>query len=151
LQANAINLCLQNDNSQVLYVANNFNSGAIYKLDPALLNDYGSGLTPIDSYWQSGYFKNPTRLNYSYVVANAVGSGTLQMVLRIGDQGSFYPIRGWQLDPRGLKNMERQIQKQHYRMAIKFEVTGLTDDFMIQGFSMFMREAVFAPVRGVNF
>lgn len=150
LAANAINLCLQQDQSIILYVGNNFGSGWIYKLDSSNYNDYGSSLTPIDAYWQSGYFQNTSRLNYAYLIANVVGIGLLQMILRTGDQSSFYPIRGWILNALGLKNMERQIQKQHFRMAVRFEVTDLNAYFSIQGFTLMVNQAIFAPVRGIN-
>ena len=156
IQTSAINLCLQQNNSFALYCGNSFGNGLIYKLSSLALSDYGNSSVPasftaIDAYWQSGYFQNSTRLNFSYLIANAVGSGLLNLTLRTGDQVSFYPIRGWMLSSVGLKNMERQIQKQHFRMAVKFEMNAIGSYFMIQGFSVMVKDSIWAPVRGVNF
>jgi len=87
LQANAINLCLQNDNSQVLYVGNNFNFGAVFKLDPALragkLSRKQDGLEPSQDRIlapclrrPSMRSRHPTRVRRSSDGGKRIGSDT---------------------------------------------------------------------------
>ncbi len=110
---------------------------------------------PLDAHWESGYFQDGERLNFGYVTANVTGSGTLQMILRKGDQAWYRPIRGWFLNTTAFTDAERQIQIQGYRMAIRFGTVNLpntvaSDFFTMQNLDLYVAEAAYAPVRGIN-
>jgi|SRR5882757_807691 len=149
LSANSISLILRPDNTQKLFLGNGAATGKIYQLDESntVFSDDGA---VINAYWQPGYFQDGTRLNYGYVTANVVGSGTCNLTLKRGDQSSIIPIRGWIMSLLGYTNMERQIQKQAYRMSMIFGVNTLNSYFSLQGFSMWVAPAIYGPVRGIN-
>ena len=147
IRANSMNLVLRDDGTLPLFIGNGAGNGAIYKLDPSSLSDDGAA---IDSYWQTGFFQDDIRLNFGYIVANIVGNGSMSLTLRKGDQSWATQIRGWFLNSLGYTNVERQIQKQGYRMAVRFETNLAGSNFSMQGVSMYVTEAIWAPARGIN-
>lgn len=144
--ANSHNMIVRPDGTLAYYIG--CQAGQVRNYDNTQINDANN--SPINAYWQSGYFQGDTRLNYGYVQANIVGSGSMNLLLRKGDQSWATAIRGWTLSPLGYTNVERQIQKQGYRMAIRFGISALDTFFSIQGLTMYVTESMWAPVRGVN-
>jgi len=147
IQANSMNLILRSDGTLPLFLGNGAGNGAIYKLDDTVHSDDGAA---INSYWQSGYFQSGIRMNYGYIAANVVGSGNCNLTLLRGDQTNVTVLRSWTLSSLGYTNMERQIQKQGYRMAIKFGTDAAGDNFSLQGFTIYAAKSPYAPVRGIN-
>lgn len=147
IQAASMNLILRDDESLPLFIGNGAGNGAIYKLDEAVISDDGSA---IDGFWQSGYFQDGERLNFGYVSANVVGSGQCLLTLFKGGQQNKTQIRGWTLNQLEFNNMERQIQKQGFRMSIKVETNATTAFFSLQSLTMYANPTVYAPVRGIN-
>jgi len=145
--SNSQNIVLRQNGILQFYIGSNATSGKIYLLDETARSDDG---VAIDGYWQSGYFQDSERLNYGYITANVIGSGVCQITLRKGDQGWSSAIRGWFLNTLGFKNVERQIQKQGYRMAVRFETNAVGSWMSMQGMAMYVAPAVWSPVQGVN-
>ena len=132
-------------------IGNGIGDNYVYGLSESAHTDYGSPFIAINGYWQSGYFQDTSRLNFGYLHANAVGSGTMNLLFYKGEQVLPMYIRPWTLSTLGTKNMERQIQKQNIRGAMLFGTNSAGDYFSLQGFTMYVEPATWAPVRGVNF
>lgn len=149
ISVNSMALVLRDDGTQQLFLGNGAGTGAIYQLDTTYTVHSDDGAA-INSYWQSGYAQDSVRLNFGYVVANIVGAGSCNLTLFRGDQTNKTVIRSWTLSQNGFTNMERQIQKQGYRMAVKFGTDAAGDFFSLQGFSLYITPSRFAQVRGIN-
>lgn len=136
------------DGKQKLFIGNNKNTGKIYQLTDGELGDDGS---PIDGYWQSGFFQDEgKRLTYGYISANITGAGTTNMILRRGDQNDSKFIRGWILNSNGFHNQDREIQVERERMAIQIGTNAVDQFFSLQGMVMYVKPATWAALRGWN-
>lgn len=148
ISCNSMALVERFDGTQKLFVGNNAANGKIYQLTPgAASNDDGAA---INNYWQSGFFQDQGRLTFGYVSANITGSGTALLTLRRGDQADLRAIRGWRLQANGFNNQDRQIQVERNRMAIVIGTNSVNDFFSLQGMSMYVKPATWAPLRGIN-
>ncbi len=148
ISMNAMDFVLRPDTGHLpLFIGNNVSNGKIYTLDDDALNDDGMA---INSYWQPGFFQQNTRLNFGYLLANIVGSGTCNLTMRLGNQQYLKQIRPWTLSDSIFFNMERQIQADGSRMSIVFGTNGLTDWFSLQGASIFVQPSAWSALRGQN-
>ena len=145
--ANSQNLVVRPNQTLDYYVGGNNNNAKVMKYDPSATTD---NTDAINAFWQSGYFQSDTRINFGYLQANVVGTGTMNLTLKKGDQSWVSQIRGWVLNTLGFTNMERQIQKQGFRMSVLLGTNSVDAQFSLQGLSMYVTDAVAAPVRGIN-
>lgn len=148
---NAMNLILRSDNTYQMWFGNNAANGKVYQLDPTRTVFADDGVA-FDAHWQSGFFQMPevARLNWGYLIANVIGAGACNLILRKGDQGWVTNVRPWVLSSFGFHNMERQINVETERLAVFFGTNGIADNFSLQGFSLWAKESAYAPLRGVN-
>lgn len=153
ISAASVALIQRNDLTLKVFFGNSNNNGRVFQLDTTG-SVYNDVLTGIDSFWQSGFFQAPVRQNFGYLSGNIVGSGSMSLSLYRGDMTNVTAIRGWLMNLLGYTNMERTIQKQGFRMSVKFECTALAipsqQYFSMQGVDIWTAPAVWAPVRGVN-
>lgn len=153
IAANSMNFILRSDGSQQLWFGNGTGlaaaTGKIYQLDPTgtIFSDDGAA---INSYWQSGYFQDAGRLMFGPLVANVIGVGALSLVLRKGDQGWLTNLRSWTLPANGFRNMERMLNIETERLALRFGTNAVGANFSLQGLQLYARESVWAPLRGIN-
>jgi len=150
---NSMNFILRSDGTQQLWFGNGVGlipaTGKIYQLDmtETVFTDDG---VKINDYWQSGYFQDVGRLMFGPLVANVVGVGVLALVLRKGDQRWLTQLRSWLMSSLGFRNMERNLNIETERLALRFASFGTGDHFSLQGVQLYVRPAVWAPLRGVN-
>jgi hypothetical protein len=147
LHGNSHNMVVRPNGSLDYYLGGNAGSRAIKKYDTTTRNDDGAA---IDNLWQSGYFQGQGRLNFGYLRANVQGAGTLSLTLKKGGQSWISQIRGWSMNLLGFTDMERQIQKQGYRMSVSFGTNAADAYWDMQGLSVYATTAIYAPVRGAN-
>lgn len=150
ISSNSQNLCLRADGTLQLMFGNNTGTGKIYQLDPPGIAIFGDDGVAINSYWQSGFFQDEGRLNFGYLTANAIGVGTLNLILRRGDQGWISNIRGWLFTSMGFYGMERQINVTTDRLAVRFGTNAQDSYFSMRGLALYAKAATYAPVRGLN-
>lgn len=110
----------------------------------------GGGVESINSYWQSAYFQDVGRLTFGPLVANVVGSGACGLILRKGDQGWITNLRGWSLKSQGFHNMERMLNIETERLALRFGTNAIGDHFSLQGIALYAKQSPFAVLRGIN-
>lgn len=153
IASNSMNLILRSDGTQQLWFGNGTGivaaTGKIYQLDAtgAVFSDDGAA---INSYWQSGYFQDTSRLTFGPLVANVVGVGTCSLILRKGDQGWVTNLRSWAMSPNGFRNMERMLNIETERLAVRFGTNLAGERFSLQGLALYAREATWAALRGIN-
>lgn len=154
---NSQNFILRADGTQPLFIGNSAGNGKIYGLDLGILINgiiqntvFTDDGVKINDYWQSGYAQDIGRLDFGYLTANVVGSGSLGIVLRKGDQGWLGNVRSWFMQSTGFRDLERQINLTTERLAMRFGSVGVGDHFSMQGISAYARPSVSAPHRGVN-
>ena len=147
IPSNSMDQILRNDGTQQLFIGDNTGTGKIYNLDSGATDDDGAA---IDSYYQTAFFQQETRLNFGYVTANITGQGFCNLILRKGSQNYLRQIRGWTLRPTGFFNMERQIQLDDERMAIRLETNAPGHHFSLQSLNMYVQESAYTNVRGIN-
>lgn len=149
----SMNLILRNTGSQQVWFGNGSGriaaTGKVYQLDPTgtVFADDGAA---INSYWQSGYFQDIGRMVFGPLVANVVGSGTCNLILRKGDQAWITNLRGWALKPSGFHNMERTLNIETERLAVRVGTNSPGDNFSLQGLFLYAKQSTFAELRGVN-
>lgn len=157
---NSQNLILRNDGStQFMLGDGSTGSGSqtstIFGLNPATLQDYNPTATTnpfaINGYWQSGYFKGDGRVNFGYIDANVTGIGTCFIVVRRGDQSWKTDIRAWILSSLGFNNMERRINIEGVRMALRLGTAAVGEYFNLQGLTVSAKQAPYAVERGINY
>lgn len=151
IPCNSMNLIQQASVQQFMF-GNNVGNGKIYQLDTTgtIFTDDGE---KINDYWQSGYFQSITRQNFGLATTNTTGVGSLQLLLRKGDQQWLTPLRPWTLKPTGFQDLERNFPSnlETTRMAIRLATAGVGDHFSMQGLTLWARESAWAATRGVNF
>jgi len=147
IPSNSMDFILRNDGTQPLFIGNGTGTGKIYSLDSSTHNDDG---VAINGYWQPGFFQDGTRLNFGYLIANIVGNGICNLMLRSGNQGWLKQLRGWTLNQQGFNSLERQIQQDSPRCSIVFGTNAIDHYFSLQGASMFVQPSAWSPVRGTN-
>lgn len=151
ISCNSMNLILQNQVQQFMF-GNNSNNGAISQLDTTgtIFTDLG---TKIVDYWQSGYFQSITRQNFGLATGNITGSGSLQPLLRKGNQAWLTPLRPWTLKTTGFQDLERNFPAnlETPRLALRLATLGTGDHFSMQGLTLWAHESAWASTRGVNF
>lgn len=109
-----------------------------------------NGITSINSYWQSGYFQDVGRLTFGPMVANVIGAGACNLILRKGDQGWITNLRSWTLSQLGFRNMERTLNIETERLALRFGTNAIGAHFSLQGAVLYAKAATWAELRGVN-
>jgi len=151
---NSMNLILRSDGTQQLWFGNGTGlaaaTGKIYQLDATgtVFADDGAA---INSYWQSGYFQDVGRLMFGPLVANVVGAGACNLILRKGDQGWLTNLRSWRLSSLGFRNMERMLNIETERLALRFGTNVAGAHFSLQGAVLYAKAATWAELRGVNY
>jgi len=151
INAASVALVQRQDYTNKVFFGNSNGNGRVFQLDTTGTLFYDP-LSNIDSFWQSGFFQMPTRMNFGYLSGNITGFGNMLLYLVKGDLTNITQIRGWTLNSLGYQNMERTIQKQAFRLGVKLECNAAVQNqnFSVQGLDMWLTESVFAPLRGVN-
>lgn len=150
IACNSMNLISRADGTEQLWFGNGALNGKIYQLDSTgtVFADDGAA---INSYWQSGYFQDTGRLLFGQLTANIVGSGACNLILRKGDQGWITNLRSWTLSSFGFHDMERTLNIETERLAVRFGTNAAGANFSLQGIALYAKAATFAELRGVNF
>lgn len=147
IPTSAMNIILLNDGTEELRLGNTNFSGDVYALDNAQKSDDGAA---IDSYYEPGFFQDTVRLDFGYLEANISGVGVALLELVKGRPESRRELRGWSLLASPRSNQERQIRCIEQRASVRFE-TNYTDHwFSLQGMTMWVEQAPWSPIRGVN-
>lgn len=150
---NSMNFILRSDGTQQLWFGNGTGlraaTGKIYQLDATgtIFDDDGIA---INSYWQSGYFQTEGRMTFGPLVANVIGVGACNLILRKGDQGWVTNLRSWTLSTLGFRNMERMLNIETERLAVRFGTNAIGSHFSLQGLALYAKEATWAVLRGQN-
>jgi len=154
IACNSMNPILRSDGTQQFWFGNGTGlaaaTGKIYQLDTTgtVFADDGAA---INSYWQSGYFQDVGRLIFGPLVANIVGVGACNLILRKGDQGWVTNLRSWTLSTLGFHNMERMLNIETERLALRFGTNVAGAHFSLQGAVLYAKAATWAELRGVNY
>lgn len=123
--------------------------GTAYKLDSAALSDDGAA---IENYYETAFLQSPggTRLLFHYLTAQVTGVGTLGLRIFRGNQGDFRDLRGWLLETNGFKSMERMLNEQRERLAVRFGTNAVGENFSLSNLVLWAKGSPWAPVRGKN-
>jgi hypothetical protein len=147
IAANSLANIISSNGIEGLWVGSNNDSGVVALLDDTQHSD---NEVAINSYYQPGFLQNITRSQFGYLKANVSGSGCVNLTLVKDRVENLVPLRGWSLFESPAFDQERKLNSITQRAAIRFGTNLNNHWFSLQGMSLWVTDATWSLIRGIN-